>query len=147
MDIEEYIDKIVQNGKIEDMERLSEMLEDTMDIIKSYDERCYNEYALELYELAYGKNLNKEMAEKIVSKMRPYGKRWSIEETKQMQEQRGINNVSPIDFFVVINSAFNDYQNIFGDNIEDYIRFTMDFIKDEDAKQDKVYTYFTTITI
>ena len=145
MDIEEYIDKIVQNGKIEDMERLSEMLEDTMDIVKSYDERCYNEYALELYELAYGKNLNKEMAEKIVSKMRPYGKRWNIEETENVQRQYGLNNISPVDFYVVLNSAYNDYKDLFDENIDMYVRFANDFINDEDAKQGTVFKYFTQI--
>ena len=95
--------------------------------------------------MANGNRLNRKMAEEIVNKMRPYGKRWSIEETRQMQEQRGISNVSDVDFFIVINSAYNDYQNLFGDNIEDYVRFTMDFIQDEDAKQDKVFLYYTEI--
>ena len=145
MDIEEYIEIIVQNGKLEDMEELSDMLEDTMEIIKDYDNECYKEMEMKLYKMAYGNHLNKSMAEEIVNKMRPYGKRWSIEETRQMQEQRGISNISDVDFFIVINSAYNDYQNLFGDNIEDYVRFTMDFIQDEDAKQDKVFLYYTEI--
>ena len=46
MDIEEYIERIVDNGKIEDMQELSDMLEDTMEIIKDYDKHndfyiCY----------------------------------------------------------------------------------------------------------
>lgn len=145
MDIEEYIEIIVQNGKLEDMEELSDMLEDTMEIIKDYDNECYKEMEMKLYKMAYGNHLNKSMAEEIVNKMRPYGKRWSIEETRQMQEQRGISNVPDVDFFIVINSAYNDYQNLFGDNVEDYVRFTMDFIQDEDAKQDKVFLYYTQI--
>ena len=145
MDIEEYIEIIVQNGKLEDMEELSDMLEDTMEIIKDYDKECYKEFEMKLYKMANGNRLNRKMAEEIVNKMRPYGKRWSIEETRQMQEQRGLSNISDVDFFIVINSAYNDYQNLFGDNIEDYVRFTMDFIQDEDAKQDKVFNYFTQI--
>ena len=145
MDIEEYIEIIVQNGKLEDMETLSELLEDTMEIIKDYDNECYKEMEMKLYKMANGNRLNRKMAEEIVNKMRPYGKRWSIEETRQMQEQRGISNISDVDFFIVINSAYNDYQNLFGDNIEDYVRFTMDFIQDEDAKQDKVFLYYTEI--
>ena len=145
MDIEEYIEIIVQNGKLEDMEELSDMLEDTMEIIKDYDKECYKESEMKLCKMANGNRLNRKMAEEIVNKMRPYGKRWSIEETRQMQEQRGLSNISDVDFFIVINSAYNDYQNLFGDNIEDYVRFTMDFIQDEDAKQDKVFNYFTQI--
>ena len=72
MNIEEYIEKIVDNGKIEDMESLSDMLEDTMEIIKDYDEKCYKEFEMKLYKMAYGDHLNKSMAQDIVNKMRPY---------------------------------------------------------------------------
>lgn len=142
MDIEEYIERIVDNGKIEDMEILSDMLEDTMEIIKDYDEKCYKEFEMKLYKMAYGNHLNKSMAQDIVNKMRPYGMRWSIEETESMQRQRGIEDIPKADFFVVINSAYNDYKDIFGEDLEGYIRFTIDFIKDEDAKEGKVFKYF-----
>ena len=142
MDIEEYIEKIVDNGKIEDMEELSDMLEDTMRIIKDYDEKCYKEFEMKLYKMAYGSHLNKSMAEEIVYKMRPYGMRWNIEETESLQRQRGIEDIPKADFFVVINSAYNDYKDIFGEDLEGYIRFTIDFIKDEDAKEGKVFKYF-----
>lgn len=142
MDIEEYIERIVDNGKIEDMQELSEMLEDTMEIIKDYDEKCYKEFEMKLYKMAYGNHLNKSMAQDIVNKMRPYGMRWSIEETESMQRQRGIEDIPKADFFVVINSAYNDYKDIFGEDLEGYIRFTIDFIKDEDAKEGKVFKYF-----
>lgn len=68
--------------------------------------------------------------------------RWSIEETENLQRQRGIEDISKADFFVVINSAYNDYKDIFGEDLEGYIRFTIDFIKDEDAKPNKVFDYF-----
>ena len=142
MDIEEYIEKIVDNGKIEDMQELSEMLEDTMEIIKDYDEKCYKKFEMKLYKMAYGSHLNKSMAEEIVHKMRPYGMRWNMEETESLQRQRGIEDIPKADFFVVINSAYNDYKDIFGEDLEGYIRFTIDFIKDEDAKEGKVFKYF-----
>lgn len=145
MDIEEYIEKIVDNGKIEDMETLSDMLEDTMEIIKDYDKECYKEFEMKLYKMAYGNHLNKSMAEEIVHKMRPFGERFSFEETKNLQRQRGINDIDECEFYVVINSAYNDYKDLFNEDIESYIRFTIDFIKDEDAKEGKVFTYFTQI--
>jgi hypothetical protein len=49
------------------------------------------------------------------------------------------------DFFVVINSAFNDYRDLFGDDLSNYVKFTDEFINDEDAKKGKVFKYFTTI--
>lgn len=42
-----------------------------------------------------------------------------------------------------MNSAFNDYNDIFKDNVELYAKFSRDFIKDEDAVDEKVYYYFT----
>jgi len=44
-----------------------------------------------------------------------------------------------------MNSAYNDYEDLFKDNIEYYAKFSRDFIKDEDAVDEKVYIYFTKI--
>lgn len=145
MDIEEIIQTIVDNGKIEDMHTLSNILEDVLEEIEKYDKECYDKYVMELYKMAYGNVLNRQMAEEIVSKMRPYGKRWDIEETQQIQNQYGLNNIRSVDFFIVMNSSFNDFRNIFEDDIEKYIKFSVDFIQDEDAKPDKVFLYYTTI--
>ena len=142
MDIEDYIEKIVYNSKQEDMERLSEILDDLMEIVKQYDENCYKEYAIELYKMAYGNHLNREISEEIVKEMRPAGMRWSFDETRNIQNQRGLNDIPEEDFFTVINSAYNDYKNLFGEDVESYVRFTIDFIEDEDAKPDKVTNYF-----
>lgn len=150
MDIEEYIEKIVENGKIEDMEELSDMLETTMEIIKDYDEECYKKMEMRLYKMAYGNKLNRKMAEEIVDKMKPYGKRWSLDETKKIQEQFGLDNISSIDFFVVMNRNFNDSRDTVErfakgpeEELEMYVCLTKDFIMDEDAKPDKVFLYFT----
>lgn len=145
MDIEEIIQKIVDNGKVEDMETLSDILEDTMEELEKYDKDCFDKYLMKLYKMAYGNVLNKEMAEEVVSKMRPYGERWDIEESQSIMEQYNINGVRIIDFYIVINSAYNDYRDLFEDDIEKYVRFTMDFIQDEDAKIDKVFIYYTEI--
>ena len=145
MEIEDYIEKIINDGNIENMHKLSEILDDTMEIIQKYDKDCYKKYEMELYKMAYGETLSRDMAEHIVKKMRPYGMKWDLEQVRQVQDQYGIDNIRTIDFFVVLNSAFNDYSNLFEDNIEKYIKFTIDFINDEDAKEGKVFKYFTTI--
>ena len=100
---------------------------------------------MRLYKMAYGSKLSLDMAEEIVSKMKPHHMRWSYDETRDMQDQYGINNIDSIDFFVVINSAYNDYRDLFNENVENYIKFTIDFIEDEDARDDKVFSYFTQI--
>lgn len=147
MEIEDYIEKIVDNGRVEDMKELSDMLEDTMEIINKYDEQCYKEMEMKLYKMAYGNVLSRKMAEEIVHKMRPSGMRWTLDETRNLQRQYGVDNINDVDFFIVMNSAFNDYRDLFQDNVEDYMKFTIDFIEDEDAKQDKVFLYYTTIPL
>ena len=145
MDIEEIIQRVVDNGNVQDIHTLSDILEDTMEIIKKYDEDCYKKYEMELYKMAYGSTLSRTMAEDIVSKMRPYRKRWNIEETQRIQDEYGLNDIRPVDFFIVMNAAYNDYKDLFDENVEMYVRFTNDFINDEDAKEDKVFNYFTQI--
>lgn len=144
MDIEEIIEKIVDNGRIEDMNELSDMLEDTIEMLEEYYPDKYKEYQVKLYEMAYGCVLNEEIAKEIVSKMQPYGEKWDIEKTSEIQRQYGLNFRDP-DFYVVMNSAYNDYNDLFEDDTEKYVRFTNDFINDQDAKQDKVYLYYTII--
>jgi DNA polymerase elongation subunit (family B) len=143
MDIEEIIRKIVDDGNVEYMHKLSELLEDTLELIQEYDEDCYKKYEMELYKMAYGSNLSKEMAIDIVHNMKPQGQRWSIEETQKIQEQFGMNDINYIDFYTVMNQGFNDFNNLFKDNIEMYVTYTDDFINDVDGKPHKVFWYFT----
>ena len=145
MDIEEIIQRIVDNGDVEHMHNLSDILEDVMEELKKYDKDCYEKYEMKLYKMAYGATLTRPMAENIVTNMKPYGQKWSIPEVEEIQRQYGITNINTVDFYTVLNSAFNDYNDIFNDNIEMYVRFAVDFINDEDAKSDKIFLYFTTI--
>lgn len=145
MDLEEIIQRIIDNGNIEDMHKLSDMLEDTLEFIQEYDEDCYKKYEMALYKMAYGNVLNRTMAEEIVSKMKPAGMRWAMQETEEIQNRYGLNNIRSTDFYVVLNSAYNDYRDIFGEDIDSYIKFALDFINDEDAKSDKIFLYYTLI--
>ena len=144
-EIKEYIRKIVDDGSIEEMYKLSDILDEVVHTIKQYDENSYKKYKMELYGMAYGDVLNEKMAMEIVCNMRPYGEKFSLEQSREIQDRFGMNNIRDLDFFVVLNSAFNDYRDLFGDNIEMYAMYTRNFIEDEDAKQGKVFKYFTTI--
>ena len=44
-----------------------------------------------------------------------------------------------------MNMAYSDYKDIFGDDVEIYVKFSKCFIEDEDAKEGKVYLYFKNI--
>jgi hypothetical protein len=77
--------------------------------------------------------------------MKPFGKKWEINETEEVKNAYGFTDLRSVDFWIVMNSAFNDYNDLFKDNVEWYAKFSRDFIKDEDAVDDKVYYYFTMI--
>ena len=147
MDIEEYIEKIVDNGKIEDMQELSDMLEDTMEIIKDYDKDCYKDFKMKLYEMAYGKVLTDEMKREWVKKMRPMSK-WTEEEVKDIVNQYGFE-VPYMSAFVILNMLYSDMKSAFGDgndeeSLKRYLRATNDWYFDEDAKVDgeeKLFNY------
>ena len=147
MDIEEYIEKIVDNGKIEDMQELSDMLEDTLEIIKDYDKECYKEMEMKLYEMAYGKVLTDEMKREWVKKMRPMSK-WTEEEVKDVVNQYGFE-VPYMSAFVILNMLYSDMKSAFGDgndeeSLKRYLRGTSDWYFDEDAKVDgeeKLFNY------
>ena len=142
MHIEKMIRKIVNDGDRQEMEELSDILVNVINIVKKYDEDCYREYKKKLYKMAYGNEIPEEVAEDIVREMRPAGERWSINETEQMQRDYGLDNINPVNFFLVMNQGFNDYRNLFGDNLDMYIRYTEAFICDEDAEPYKVLNYF-----
>ena len=42
-------------------------------------------------------------------------------------------------------SSYNNYNDLFAENLDYYVKYTNNFIKDEDAVDDKVYYYFTMI--
>ena len=150
--IKKYIEKIVENNNPEDMEELSEMLEEVIYKLKDYNEKCYEKYKMKLYIMAYGKVLTEEMAEEIVEDMRPSGEHWNMETTSSVKNQYSIRDISDVDFYVVMNAKYNDNRDTverFAETEEDrldmYVSLTQDFILDPDAKEGKVFTYFIEI--
>ena len=145
MHIEKMIRKIVDEGSRDEMEELSDILEEVINLIKEYDESKYKEYEMCLYKMAYGEVLSEDMAEDIVFRMRPYAEKWTLNQAEQIQRDYGMENIRPTDFYVVLNSAYNDYRDVFGDSLDTYVRYTNAFINDEDARDGKVFKYFTQI--
>jgi hypothetical protein len=139
------INKIVEKEDTKDMEALSDILEDLLCELKENDHDKYKYYKMKLYEMAYGKVLNEEMAVKIVHNMKPYGCKWDLETTNEVKANYGLSNIRDIDFFVVMNSAYNDYKDIFDEDLDMYVKYSKDFILDEDANDYKVFIYMTKV--
>ena len=141
MEIKSYIKKIITSGDENKKEELTEWI---CDILHHMDEDLEN-VEIELYEIAEGRVLTEERAKGLIEAMKPFGMKWTLEDTEGVRQQFGYENLRPVDFWIVMNSAFNDYNDLFKDNVEWYAKFSKDFIDDEDAKEDKVYYYFSMI--
>lgn len=146
MKIREYIDKIGEKKNPEDMEKLGDMLADIIYSTKESHPEIYNKYKMCLYEMAYGKMLTKEMAEEWVKDMKPMAK-WDYDITTVVKQQRGINDIDDVSFYVVMNMLYSDMKNLLGDgeteeSLNNYIQATIDWLKDEDIGKDKLYDYW-----
>lgn len=143
MKIRKYITKIVDDGSQEDMRKLADILVQSIEQMQNYNIDMYDDYTMKLYKLAYGCELDEDLATEIVNEMQPYGQRWSMQETEKIQRDYNLNDIKPVDFYVVMNQGFNDFNKIWGDDLSMYIKYTDAFINDIDAKKGKVFKYFT----
>ena len=146
MKVREYIDKIGENKKPEDMQKLGDMLAEIIYLMKESHHEEYEKYKMKLYEMAYGKVLTKEMAEHWVDDMKPRAK-WDYDTTTSVKNQYGINDIDDISFYVVMNMLYSDMSNLLGDgetqeSLDNYIQATKDWLKDEDVESNKLYNYW-----
>lgn len=141
MEIRKYIDKIVENNKKEDMEKLSTMLSEIIYKTKEAHPDMYSHYKMCLYETAYGKKLNKDMAEEWVMNMRPAGQHWTMAEAEEVIKAKNLK-ATAIDYYVVINMMYNDYYKLVKDNEELALELAEQWLDDEDAKENKLFEYW-----
>lgn len=139
------MEKIIKDGKKEGMEILADVFDKAMRHLEEYDEEEYKELELCLHKGAYGKILSEDMAKDIIVEMKPYGMKWTLMQTKEVQKQYNLLDIRDVDFWIVMNMAYNDYHEIFEENLDMYVKYAKNFIKDEDAKEGKVFEYFTRI--
>lgn len=144
MEIKEYITNILTST---DEKKRSEFAEYVDCLIKKIDKNETEEMTRWLYEISEGKKLNEKRAEELINNMKPYGQKWTLSDTEGVRISMGEEyaDIRPVDFWIVMNSAYNDYHDVFNDTVEYYAKFSKDFIKDEDAVEDKVYYYFSMI--
>lgn len=138
------LEEMKKRNSKEDLMCVIDQLGMVLDTIKETHPAFYEHIETNLYESLYGKVLTEEMARKIIQKMRPYGMKWTLDETNSVLKTYNWN-LPHVDFWIVMNSAYNDYRELFEDEVEAYARYAQLFIKDDDAKDGKVYTYFTNV--
>lgn len=131
------IRKIVDNGKKEDMEKISDITEDAMEHLRECDEEKYDEIMCDLKELAYGKVITEEDAHQWVINMKPYGEHWNMATTTSVKN----GNFKDIDWYIVMNMMYNDYYSVAEDDTELYVKMAQSFLDDKDAIENKLYNY------
>ena len=147
MKIRKYIDKIGENKKPEDMEKLGDMLSEIIYMMKESHPELYEKYKMELYVMANGKVLTDDMKREWVEEMKPSAK-WTEEEVKSVITQYGVK-VPNMSAFVIINMLYSDMKNAFGngddeESLKRYLQATNDWYFDEDAEVDgeeKLFNY------
>ncbi len=141
MEMEKYMKKIISSDNEDKKEKLVHWM---CEILEHMD-KDLDDVEIKLYEISEGRILNEDKAKHLIENMKPFGMKWTLEDTEGVRKQYGYEDIRPVDFWIVMNSAYNDYNDLFNDNVEYYAKFSKDFIKDEDAKEDKVYYYFSMI--
>ena len=139
------IHKMKERASHEDICALADVAEMLLDNIKESEPSFYKHAESVLYEAYYGKKLTHERAEKIIHCMRPHGMKWTEEQTTAVMKQHGLS-MDTVEFWIVMNMAYNDYHEMFDEDLEKYVEFSKLFIHDEDAEEGKVYEYFTRIS-
>lgn len=137
--MKKYLDMIVEKGKKEDMDCLSDILVELMYELKESNHKEYKEYKNKIVGMAYDYKLDDELAHDIVEDMKPKGEYWSKETITSV-----VGNVPNIDeVYVVMNSLVNDYGDVISpDEVETYVKMANAWINDADAKPNKVWKYF-----
>ena len=126
------IDKI---NFAEHKEKTEDILDMLLCNVKEQDPKLYKHIEGEMYEMAYGKTISDEMAEKWVKSLNPMGK-WTKEEVANVISSYGID--IPINCaYPIINTRYSDSSDVLGDgNTEEslmqYIKETKNFYFDKD---------------
>lgn len=139
MENKEYIMKFLSLTEDKKKEEAAAVVCEMLDSMEEEDKEWYDQ---KIYETVEGKVLTEARARTLINNMTPMGMKWELAETETLRNDQSIR---PVDFWIVMNSAYNDYHDLFAENLDYYIKYTNNFIKDEDAVDDKVYYYFTMI--
>ena len=138
--IKEYLKKIIDNNKVDEMHEIEKLFCDMITYLKENNIEMYHDIKRELYTIANGKVITLELAEKWVSEMRPMAK-WTKAETDSILKQKGLQ-INDIDFYVAMNMIYSDFHNAIDDDTEKCILLAVDFLKDEDVSENKLYNYY-----
>ena len=143
-EINKYVENILSSA---DENKFKEMGEYIECLLEKIDDEYVEDMERWLYEISEGRVLNERRAAELIEGMKPFGKKWELADTENVRNSMGAEyaDIRPVDFWIVMNSAYNDYNDLFKEDTGLYARYSKDFIKDEDAVEDKIYYYYSMI--
>ena len=133
-----YLEKMDLEKNRDDIIEITDML---MCEIENKHKELYKHIECEMYELVYGKKLSEEMAHSWVKEMEPIGMHWTVEETTNAMYNMGYS-CDVTNYFVVANMMYNDYYELVKEDEALALKMAYAWLKDEDAKDDKLYNYW-----
>ena len=143
-EINKYVENILSSA---DENKFKEMGEYIECLLEKIDDEYVEDMERWLYEISEGRVLNERRAAELIEGMKPFGKKWELADTENVRNSMGPEyaDIRPVDFWIVMNSAYNDFNDLFKEDTGLYARYSKDFIKDEDAVEDKIYYYYSMI--
>lgn len=134
--LKKYWEKVSADPvKITEME---EIVCEALEEVRGRCPRLFWDTAYKLHCVAYGPHFDEHLAKKAVARMKNVdgtcGEHWTFEETNQLADQQGITQKA--DWYYVMNML---YSEIYGSDINMYIRVAKAYMRDPDAPEGKVF--------
>lgn len=140
MHIKKMIQEIVDKGKHEDMECLSEILTDLIYDLKQSDKGYFHAIEYKLHTMAYGPHLTEDMAKHWVECMQnkdgTIGPHWTMEQTNQYAGRH-----HHADFYAVLNMMYSDYYSS-NFSTDTYVELAHNWLDDVDVPEGKTLKYY-----
>lgn len=139
----ELVYKYGRDGKTEEMEHLTEMVDDFVEEVKEHHKERVEDFLIEV-DLLLNPHFSKETAKYAVSMMKnkdgSVGEHWDYSTTTRVLDSKGYD-FNPCDWYVALNMIYSDYYKS-GRSDDTYIEMAYDFLSDEDAPAHKMKRYY-----
>lgn len=137
--LKKYWEKVSADPvKITEME---EIVCEALEEVRGRCPRLFWDTAYKLHCVAYGPHFDEHLAKQAVARMKNVdgssGEHWTYEQTSQLADQQGITQKA--DWYYVMNMLYSDYSEIYGSDINMYIRVAKAYMRDPDAPEGKVF--------
>lgn len=109
--------------------------------LKMHCPKLYWNTMYKMHCAVYGPHFDEHLAKQAVARMKNVdgssGEHWTYEQTSQLADQQGITQKA--DWYYVMNMLYSDYSEIYGSDINMYIRVAKAYMRDPDAPESKVF--------